>query len=61
MNAREKVFRPQGFLFSGKDPVASLSPSRGREGDGFCISGFKFGVRRQRAAATALWVSSRAV
>jgi len=34
MNAREKVFRPQGFLFSGKDPVASLSPSRGREGDG---------------------------
>jgi len=25
LNAREKVFRPQGFLFSGKDPVASLS------------------------------------
>src|SRR5882672_3518499 len=34
LNAREKVFRPQGFLFSGKDPVASLSPLRGREGDG---------------------------
>lgn len=34
LNAREKVFRPQGILFSGKDPVASLSPSRGRRGDG---------------------------
>jgi hypothetical protein len=32
LNAREKVFRPQGFLFSAKDPVASLSPSRGRRG-----------------------------
>jgi iron complex transport system substrate-binding protein len=34
LNAREKVFRPQGFLFSGKDPVASLSRFRGRRGDG---------------------------
>jgi iron complex transport system substrate-binding protein len=34
LNAREKVFRPQGFLFSGKDPVASLSPLRGIRGDG---------------------------
>jgi iron complex transport system substrate-binding protein len=34
LNAREKVFRPQGFLFSAKDPVASLSPSRGGRGDG---------------------------
>jgi hypothetical protein len=32
LNAREKVFRPQGFLFSGKDPVASLTPLRGRRG-----------------------------
>jgi hypothetical protein len=32
LNAREKVFRPQGFLSSGKDPVASLSPLRGRRG-----------------------------
>ena len=34
LNAREKVFRPQGILFFEKDPVASLSPSRGRRGDG---------------------------
>ena len=35
LNAREKVFRPQwNFFFSGKGPVASLSLSRGRRGDG---------------------------
>jgi hypothetical protein len=61
LNAREKVFRPQGILFFGKDPVASLPPSCGLEVTGFCIFDSKFGVRRQSAAATALSVFSRAV
>jgi len=34
LNAREKVFRPQGIFLSGKGPVASLSPLRGRRGGG---------------------------
>jgi cobalamin transport system substrate-binding protein len=41
LNAREKVFRPQGILFSGKDPVASLSPSRARKVDGILYLGFQ--------------------
>src|SRR5437867_10428655 len=38
LNAREKVFRPQGFFLSGRGPVASLSPLRRRKAAGFCIS-----------------------
>jgi iron complex transport system substrate-binding protein len=34
LNAREKVFRPQGIFLSGRGPVASLSLSRGRRGGG---------------------------
>jgi iron complex transport system substrate-binding protein len=34
LNAREKVFRPQGIFPSGRGPVASLSLSRGRKGGG---------------------------
>src|SRR5712692_9532749 len=41
LNAREKVFRPQGIFLSGKDPVASLSLSRGRKGDGILFFGYK--------------------
>src|SRR5437868_10960953 len=42
LNTREKVFRPQWeFSLSRKDPVASLSLSRGRRGDGILVSRLK--------------------
>src|SRR5438132_475927 len=42
LNAREKVFRPQWEFFSGRDPVASLSPFAQEKGGGILFFRFKF-------------------
>ena len=55
LNAREKVFRPQGIFFSVKDPVASLSPfarQRGRRDFVFSIpQGYASGKIRRLVAS----------